>query len=61
MCSGVVPQQPPMRATPSSSTKRRCHTASSSGSSGYSVRPSTSIGRPALGMTEMGPGQRSAR
>ena len=56
MCSGVVPQQPPIYPTPSersSSAKE----ANSSGFMGKTVLPSTVSGRPALGLATRGTGQ----
>ena len=54
ICSVVVPQQPPTMLAPNSSIKRRIASEKSSARSGYSVRPSTRIGNPALGITENG-------
>jgi hypothetical protein len=54
MCSGVVPQHPPTIRTPSRSTNLAMASTNGPGASGYSVRPSTRIGSPALGMTETG-------
>ena len=51
MCSGVVPQQPPTEFTLYSSRNRRIASRNGFACSGYSVRPSTRIGRPAFGST----------
>ena len=51
MCSLVVPQHPPTIPAPNSSMNRRIAAPNPSGRKGYSVRPSTRIGRPALGIT----------
>ena len=51
MCSLVVPQQPPTIPAPNSSMNRRIAVPKPSGRNGYSVRPSTRIGKPALGIT----------
>ncbi len=51
MCSGVVPQHPPTRSTCDSSTNFSSASTKGLGCSGYSVRPSTSTGSPALGIT----------
>ncbi len=53
MCSGVVPQQPPMILTPAHS-RRRAYCAMYSGEQRYMLRPSTRVGSPALGMALMG-------
>jgi hypothetical protein len=52
MCAGIVPQHPPTMPTPSCSMYFSIAAAKGSGASGYSVRPSTSTGSPALGMTD---------
>ena len=57
MCSVVVPQQPPTMLTPRSPTKPDIRCAMGPACNGYSVRPSTKMGSPALGTTEMGRSQ----
>ncbi len=56
MCSGVVPQHPPTSDAPAS-TNLSIASTNASGVSGYSVRPSTMTGSPALGTTEKWRGQ----
>ncbi len=51
MCSGVVPQQPPIILAPAWRKRSAC-SAISSGESGKNVFPSTNTGSPALGSTE---------
>src|SRR5207244_11614204 len=60
-CSWLLPQQPPMILTPNSVMKSRKAAAIGSGSMGYTARPLTFRGIPALGMVEMGRGQFSLR
>ena len=51
MCCGVVPQQPPTMSILYSSMKRRMAMANASARNGYSVRPSSKMGKPAFGIT----------
>ncbi len=51
ICSGVVPQQPPMMLAPAW-RRRRAASAISSGESGKTVFPCSNTGSPALGSTE---------
>ena len=53
MCSGVVPQQPPITFTPAHS-RRRAYCAMYSGEHRYMLRPSIRMGSPALGMALIG-------
>ena len=57
MCSVVVPQHPPIMLTPKSPTKPDIRSAMGAACNGYSVRPSTKIGNPAFGTTEIGRSQ----
>ena len=58
MNSGDVPQQPPTRLAPASTTAS-IERAKASGSTSYTVRPPSTRGRPALGCTSSG--QRAKR
>src|SRR5947207_629674 len=60
-CSWLLPQHPPTILTPISVMKSRKASAIGSGSIGYTARPLTLSGIPALGMVEIGNGQFSAR
>ena len=59
MCAGVVPQQPPTTEAPAS-TSAATSRANSSGPTVKTVRPSTTLGSPALGLREHAVGTEAA-